>query len=423
MLNPKDFSKKLAEQIEKAKATKKRCELVDGGGLFLDITPGGAAVWRYRYRINGRREKITVGAYPKIGLAEARSHRTILAGKAELAGKVDGIASPAQEREQKKQAKRASDKAGTIADLGAVYLAHLKKQGKKAASIDWHVNSYITPELGSIHTPDLTVEQIKKLCNKIKIKAPSSAREVLGTIKRMMTFAVADDLIPINPAAGISPVLYASKSARERSLSADELRAFLLGCDGDEMSRLVSSAFRLIILTMARKNEVVKAPWSEFDLDSTNMWELPAERTKNKKPHMVPLSSQALAILRAIRPDREDEEPLTNYSTWVFPGLAGKPLCDSTLNEALKTAKWFGLQRFTVHDLRRTASTMLHEQGWNTDVIEKALNHTMPGVRGVYNRAEYLDKRREMLQAWADYLDALKTGAKVVPIGKKGKAA
>ena len=107
----------------------------------------------------------------------------------------------------------------------------------------------------------------------------------------------------------------------------------------------------------------------------------------------------------------------------MFPGLAGQPLCDSTLNEAIRNADWFGLPRFTIHDLRRTASTILHEQGWNTDVIEKALNHTMRGVRGIYNRAEYLDQRREMLQAWADYLDEpLKAGAKVVPIGK-GRAA
>lgn len=414
MLNPKEFERLLDE----ARAAGKRSEVTDGGGLYLDVTANGVATWRYRYRLNGRREKSTIGPYAKDGITLAKVR--VLHKK--LVGKVADGKSPSQERAQKKMTARAAELAGTITDLGIRYLAHLKKQGKKAKSIDWHVNSYITPELGSIPTPDLTAEQIKKLCRKIKIKAPSSAREVLGTIKRMMKFAAEEDLISINPAAGISPVLYASKGARERSLSVDELRAFMLGCDGGGMSRLVSSALKLITLTLARKSEVIKAPWSEFDLDSA-LWELPAERTKNKKPHMVPLSSQALAILKTIRPDQDGEEPITNYSLWVFPGLAGKPLCDSTLNEALKTAKWFGLQRFTVHDLRRTASTILHEQGWNTDVIEKALNHTMPGVRGVYNRAEYLDKRREMLQSWADYLDALKTGAKVVPIGKKGKAA
>ena len=417
MLNSKDFEKRVAD----AKKAGKRTEIVDGGGLYLDVTATGVTTWRYRYRVNGRREKITIGAYPKIGLAAARGHRAIIAGKAATAKNVKGAASPAQERQQEKMAERAAKHAGTIAELGARYLSHIRKQGSKAQSIGWHITAYITPALGSIRTPDLTTGDVRRLCDKIKTKAPSSAREVLGTINRMMKHAVSDGLVSFNPAAGISPALYATKDARERSLSVDELRAFLLGCDGAGVSRLVSAALRLIVLTMARKNEIVKAPWTEFGLDSA-LWELPAERTKNKKPHMVPLSSQAVAILQTIRPARDDEEPLTNFSTWVFPGLAGKPLCDSTLNEALKTNKWFGLQRFTIHDLRRTASTILHEQGWNTDVIEKALNHTMPGVRGVYNRAEYLDKRREMLQAWADYLDALKTGAKVVPIGK-GKAA
>jgi len=137
---------------------------------------------------------------------------------------------------------------------------------------------------------------------------------------------------------------------------------------------------------------------------------------------MIPLPHQAIAILNTIKPDRADDDPIVPYSPWVFPGRFGAPICDSTLNKAIRAAKWFGQERFTIHDLRRTASTILHEQGWNTDVIEKALNHTMRGVRGIYNRAEYLDQRREMLQAWADFLDALKAGAKVVPIGK-GKAA
>lgn len=417
MLNPKVFTKELKERLETAKATGKRQELVDGDGLYLDITPGGATVWRYRYRLNGRREKITVGAYPKIGLAEARDHRAILAGRAAKSKHVEGVASPAQAREQEKQAGRVAKLAGTVEDLGKRYLAHLRKHGKKANSIEWHVNSYIAPELGAIRTPELTADQIRRLCNKIKSKAPASAREVLGTIKRMMKLAIADGLISSNPAADIDPATYAPKESRERSLTIDELRAFLQGCEGGGVSPLVSAALRLILLTMARKNEVIKAPWSEFNLGQA-MWELPAERTKNKKPHMVPLSAQAMAILKTIRPELDDEEPITNYSKWVFPGLAGKPLSDSTLNEALKSNRWFDLPHFTVHDLRRTASTILHEQGWNSDVIEKALNHTMPGVRGIYNRAEYLDQRREMLQAWANYLDALKAGAKILPIGK-----
>jgi integrase len=418
MLNPKDFEKRVAD----AKKAGKRSEIVDGDGLYLDVTATGVTTWRYRYRVNGCREKITIGSLSDIGLAAARIQRAIIAGKAATAGNTKEALSPAQERQKDKVAKRAAKKAGTIADLGSRYLAHLRKQGRKALSIEWHINAYITPELGAIPTPTLTRDDIRRLCDKIKVKAPSSSREVLGTMKRMMKYAILDGLIETSPAATLDPRMIATKEARERSLSADELRTLVQSIDGGKLSPLVAAALRLILLTMTRKNEVLKAPWTEFDIDAS-LWELPPGRTKNKKPHMVPLSTQAIAILKTIRPDSNDEDPITNYSTWVIPGRSGKPMSDATINTAMKQAQWFGLQPFTVHDLRRTASTILHEQGWNTDVIEKALNHTMPGVRGVYNRAEYLDKRREMLQAWADYLDALKKGAKVIPIGKSKTAA
>lgn len=417
MLNPKEFEKRVTD----ARKAGKRSEIVDGDGLYLDVTAAGAATWRYRYRVNGRREKITIGPLSEIGLAEARRRKTIIAGQAALASHTESIPSPAQKRKQDKQAERVSKLAGTIKELGTNYLAHLRARGRKANSVDWHINAYIIPELGATKTPELTQAQIKRLCDKIKVKAPASARSVLGTIKQMMKFAKSEGLIAVNPAADLNPISLAPKTSRERSLSSDELRAFVIGCDNSGMTTLVSAALKLILLTLSRKSEIAKAPWTEINLDA-GMWEIPGERTKNGKAHMIPLSRQAIAILNSIKPDRSDDDPIVPYSPWVFPGRFGEPICDSTLNEAIRAAKWFGLERFTIHDLRRTASTILHEQGWNSDVIEKALNHTMRGVRGIYNRAEYLDQRRDMLQAWADYLDALKAGAKIAPIGR-GKAA
>lgn len=413
MLNSKEFEKLVRE----AKATGKRSEIVDGEGLYLDVTAAGAMTWRYRYRLNGRREKFMIGAYPKIGLSDARTiHK-------KLVGKVADGKSPVFEERDKVQNERTANLAGKIADLAKKYLANLAEQGRKAKSIQWHVDAYIIPGIGKVRSLDLTAAQIRNLCGRIKDTngAPTSAREVLGTIKRMLKFGIDHGLITANPAADIKPQIYASKEARERSLSQDELRAFLVAVGEGKLSPVVSAALRFILLTMTRKNEAIKAPWHEFNQEA-GLWQLPPERTKNKKPHVVPLSSQAQQILAALRPTSDDQEAIAPWSPWVFPGLAGKPLSDTTLNEALSREKWFGLPRFTVHDFRRTASTILHEQGWNTDVIEKALNHTMKGVRGVYNKAEYLDQRREMLQAWADYLDALKSGAKVVPIGR-GKAA
>lgn len=411
MLNSKEFEK----LVRDARAAGKRSEIVDGDGLYLDVTAAGAMTWRYRYRLNGKREKFTIGAYPKIGLADARTiHK-------KLVGKVADGKSPVGDERDKAQAERTAKVAGTIADLATKYLADLADRGKKARSVQWHIDAHIVPGIGKVRSLDLTTKQVRDLCNRIKDVdgAPASAREVLGTIKRMLQFGADAGLIPSNVAAAIKPQIYASKAERERSLSQDELRQFLQGLDAGKLSLVVSSALRVILLTMTRKNEAIKAPWSEFDRDA-GLWEVAAERTKLQRSHVVPLSSQAMAVLEALRPDAEEAN--TAWSQWVFLGQAGRPLSDTTLNEALSREKWFGLERFTVHDLRRTASTILHEQGWNTDVIEKALNHKMKGVRGIYNKAEYLDQRREMLQAWADYLDALKSGAKVVPIGK-GKAA
>ena len=140
------------------------------------------------------------------------------------------------------------------------------------------------------------------------------------------------------------------------------------------------------------------------------LWSIEGERTKNGKPHLVPLSSQALAILR-------DLHKQSGGIGLVLPGRQpGKGISTGTLHESIKRNNCHGIAPFTPHDFRRTASTMLHEQGWNTDVIEKAMNHTMQGVRGVYNRAEYLEQRSEMLQAWANYLDKLKAGAEVIQL-------
>lgn len=176
MLNPKEFEKLVAD----ARKAGKRSEIIDGDGLYLDVTATSAATWRYRYRVNGRREKITIGPYPKVGLADARKQKAIIAGQAALASSSESIPSPAKRREQAKKDERTAKQAGTIKELGTNYLAYLRARGKKANSVDWQINSYIIPELGSTRTPELTTDQIRRLCDKIKPKAPSSAREVLG---------------------------------------------------------------------------------------------------------------------------------------------------------------------------------------------------------------------------------------------------
>ncbi len=168
-------------------------------------------------------------------------------------------------------------------------------------------------------------------------------------------------------------------------------------------------AFQLILMTLVRKSELMLAQWKDVHLDEGE-WHIPVENSKTGKPHIVYLSTQAQTLFKELK-------PLASSSDWVLPGRGtlAKPFANNALNQALKVSlQGQEIPAFTIHDLRRTASTLLHEQGWVSDVVEKALNHTIGGVRGVYNRAEYAEQRREMLQAWADYIDGLAPSANLV---------
>lgn len=394
-------------KIKAAKATGKRYEMVDGAGLYLDVTPTGSKIWRYRYRVLGRREKVTIGSYPAITLAEARARAL------EMAALVARDRSPARELGRERQK---SKEAGTVAELAELYRVDLTKRTKnEEVKAAWQFSAYIVPKLGRMPLVDITPTDVLSFLDGIKKKAPASALAVHGTLKRMFDFAAGRQLMTTNPAAAIPPRVVAEKKARTRALSPDEIGTLLRKLRTARGEPTTVKSFRLLLLTMVRRNELLEAGWSEFDLEAAE-WTIPGERTKNGKAHMVPLSRQVVALLTELR-------DAYGGISLVLPGRTPKKgISTGTLHECMKRNESFGIAPFTPHDFRRTASTILHEQGWNTDVIEKALNHTMKGVRGVYNKAEYLDQRRDMLQAWADYLDALESGAKVTPIGRKKTA-
>ena len=399
-------------KIKAAKATGKRYEISDGDGLYLDVTAAGVRTWRYRYRIFGQREKVTIGQYPAVGLAEARARHL------EMAAMVARDRSPARELEQERMQTK---QAGTVNELSALYRADLALRSKDGGrNSAWQFTAHIEPKLGRFRLGDVTPQVVLDFAEKIKkgkkSAAPVSAIAVLGTLRRMFDFAIGRQLIASNPAAAIPSRVIGEKRPRERNLSPAEIGILLrsLQTAVGEPSTLIS--FRLLLLTMVRRTELLEATWQEIDLD-TATWIIPPERSKNGKAHIVPLSSQVLEILQQIA-DQRGKVGL------VLPGRrADHPISSGTLHESMKRNRGFGVAPFTPHDFRRTASTILHEQGWNTDVIEKSLNHTMKGVRGVYNKAEYLEQRREMLQAWANYLDGLEAGADIRPIGSARRTA
>lgn len=388
-------------QIKALKATGKRYEVTFSGGLYLDITPTGSKIWRYRYRLHGQREKVTIGKYPAIGLKDANAKHL------ELAAMVAKGKSPAMEQEREKQR---TDEVRTVEELATIYRADLSQRSKNAdAGRGWIFDAYIIPKIGRYPLADIAPTDILRLLDGIRASAPASAIAVHGTLKRMFDFAIARQVMLINPAAAIPARAVGEKKARTRALDPQEVGQLLRSLGDAKGEAETINAFRLLLLTMVRREELLQATWDEFNLESA-LWTIPGERTKNGKAHVVPLSSQAVAIL-------QQQKESTGGTGLVLPGRTpGKGLSTGTLHEAMKRNNSFGIAAFTPHDFRRTASTILHEQGWNSDVIEKALNHTMRGVRGVYNKAEYLEQRREMLQAWGSYVMALKEGAKVVSI-------
>ena len=249
----------------------------------------------------------------------------------------------------------------------------------------------------------MTTEDVRAIIWKKKNEGfDAAAGEIRGVLKRLFDFAITCGLLNTNPVLAL-PMRHVHKAkARERTLSPDEIRTFLKAAFESNIRRQFKIGLHLILLTMVRKSELLLAHWDHVDFERGE-WNIPAELSKTGKPHIVFLSRQSLALFKELL-------ILAGGSKLVMPGRGSlsKPFAHNAINTALKVALHVqAIPAFTIHDLRRTASTLLHENGWPSDVVEKALNHTIGGVRGVYNRAEYAPQRRDMLQFWADFIEQL----------------
>ena len=397
--------------IKALKPKDKRYTATDGDGLYLEVYPTGGKVWRYRYRLNGKREKITIGKYPAVSLKEARLRRN------REAEKVAGGKSPAEER----RAERANWSAAmTLRDFGNQYYAEVvTRDRKKPIQMGRYLQNDIFPFIGDTKVSELTTEDVRSVIWRKKDHGfDAAAGDIRGLLKRMLDYAVTLGLLQANPVLAL-PMRHVHKVRhRDRALSAEEIGQFLRAVGASNSRRQFKVAFHLLLLTLVRKGELMGARWEEIDADNAE-WQVPAASMKTGKPHIVYLSTQAIDLFEELR-------RLASGSEWVLPGRGTlkKPFAQDALNKALQNIiADTGLVYFTIHDLRRTASTLLHEAGFNSDVIEKALAHEQKGVRGIYNRAQYADQRREMLQWWADFVDAqIEEGRKVI-IGSFGDHA
>lgn len=396
--------------INSLKPKDKSYKVTDRDGLYLTVAKSGTKTFRYDYRINGRRETLTIGRYGKYGisLSEARQQ---LAGAKRL---LEVGISPSKEKQRSKARAKTE---GSFEELATQWLAESEMSDSTRDMRRHIVNRDLLPALGSSHIREVTTEDVRALCEKIKKRgAPSTALHVREFVKLIYNFANLHGVKVDNPAEEIDPRSIAKVRPRDRSLSPMEIRILYRVLDEIAANPTLKLGLKFILLTLKRKTEVAHATWDEVSF-SEAVWTIPKSRMKTDLPHNVYLSKQALDILVALK-------TCAGGSRYVFPSRYDtfKPISNATFNRLTASAydvaedAGLPLEPFTVHDLRRTGSTLLNELGFNRDWIEKSLAHEdRRSSRGVYNKAEYADQRRHMMQEWADMIDAWVAGEKRVP--------
>jgi integrase len=387
-------------KVRQAKARSTPYKISDQGGLYLHISTTGAKSWRYDYRLHGKRETLTLGRYPDVSLAGAREIH------AEARRQVAKGASPAKSKQAEKEA--AGDSFKAIAESWYEALAPHR-------STSWrvHTRHYLTrdlyPVIGNKPVRSITPADILAILRKLEAAGTAcTANFVRQTASRVFQHAIRNLRADYDPAQSLRGAVVMPRSKHRAALAAKDIPAFLLAVDAYPGKLATKVAVNLILLTMVRKAELIKATWDEVDFDRGE-WRIPGGRTKMKALHLVPLSTQALDCFREL-------QTLCCGSRYVLPHLGdlSRPMGLSTLNKMFAR---IGYGHVTVHGLRATASTILNEQGFKPDVIERQLAHVERNrIRAAYNRAEYLDERRQMLQHWANYLDAVASGAAVTAL-------
>jgi integrase len=394
--------------ISRTKKAKRRYKLADRDGLYVAVLPTGKKVFRYEYRFHGSRQTLTIGTYSPTGegfsLIEARAEHAKARRLVELGQ------NPAAERRKERQA--AAFKMGTsFRGVAEKWIAEFTPH--RSESWARLVKRFLTEAfktIGAKPIAEITQEEVLAACRAAQERGSLyTANAIRRHVGAVFDYAESHGLTDRNPARAAARAMAVPETANKPALSSKEIRTLVIAVRENGGRLGTRLALELLLLTFVRKRELIHATWSELDLDAAE-WRIPAARMKMKELHIVPLSSQAIVLFRRAK-------ALSGTSKYVFPGFSlAKPLSDTALNNALVR---LGFAHFSPHGFRRTASTILNELGWRPDVIERQLAHQQRNkIRAAYNKAAYLEDRTRMMQAWADHVDAIITGAKVVPIGK-----
>ena len=403
---PKRITPLTDTTVRTIKPAEKPKKLFDGGGLFLLVTPTGGKLWRLKYRFGGIEKLLALGAYPQTSLADARQKRDD--ARALMLNGVDP-------RDIKKAQKAAGAQENETFEVIAREW-HTKFSASWAAS---HSNKiirrfelYVFPWLGDRQIKSITAPDLLTILRRIEAKGTlDTAHRTKQSCGQVFRYAVATGRAERDPSADLRGAIPPASGKHMATITdPKEIAGLLRSIDDYRGSIVTRCALQLAPLFFVRPGELRHAEWSEFNLDAAE-WRIPAEKMKAGVLHIVPLSRQALGVLREIH-------PLTGHGRYVFPSprTDSRPMSSNAILSALRRMG-FAKDEMSGHGFRSMASTLLNEQGWNRDAIERQLAHAeRNSVRAAYNYAEFMPERKKMMQAWADYLEGIKAGAKIIQI-------
>lgn len=397
--------------IRKAKPAAKPYKMAAGLGLFLLVNPTGSKLWRWKYRVAGKEKLLALGAYPDVSLIAAREATTD-ARKLLANGTDPGEVRKAVKAERIEAAALASD---TFEAVAREWMARQDVAEVTATKNEW-ILGHLFATIGSRPIADITTRELLDVLREIEATGKvETANRVKVKAGQVFRYAVLEGKAAADLTASLRGALKSPKTKHHAAVT-DPLRVgeLLRAIDGFAGQPVTLAALKLAPLVFVRPGELRHAAWVEFDLDGA-IWRIPGEKMKMKAPHLVPLSTQAVSILRQL-------QPLTGSGHYLFPGIrtASRPMSENTINAALRRLG-YDKDEMTGHGFRSMAATRLNEMGWNADAIERQLAHAESNkVRDAYtSAAQYLEERTRMMQAWADYLDGLRAGGKVIAIKRK----
>lgn len=402
--------------IRNAKPSAKAIKLADGGGMFLLVTPAGGKLWRLKYRVDGREKLLAIGAYPEIGLGEARRRR-------EEARELIALGKDPSREKQREKVRARIQAADTFAAICKEYCEKRKRDGAKGwapatAIRSEYLLSLVCGSIGKLPIGEIEPADVLSAIRRIEGKGKlESARRSLQLAGAVFRYAVATARLASDPTRDLRGALTAPTVTHYGAITdAKKVGELLRAIDDYEGSGITKLALQIAPHVFVRPGELRHAEWSEFDLDGA-LWIIPAGKMKMRKAHHVPLSRQAVSLFREVQAG-------TGPSGYVFPSIRtrSRPMSENTINAGLRRLG-YASDEMTAHGFRAMASTLLNESGkWNPDAIERALAHgDTDKVRAAYHRGAHWKERVDMAQWWSDYLHQLRKGAIIVELPRRAR--